>query len=910
LSSVDRKWIDITHRIVTSREPLSATTYNEAQEALRYWISQENVERCWNLLDRMAQQPQQQIQKQQQQQQQRPLSPYLIQPIVNLWRRQFKQAIDQNETNDNNNNNNDDRSIPQLLSVLALPSRVAQKLAHYEQAHLIVLNEKVHAMVLDAASHYTQDPKEGVYFADAYLKEWSSNYQRTSTSTTSSGGGGQTRISAPDIVAVGSVLHAWVHSGLPRAPQRAEEYLTQTLARLDYLRPNAFIYTSMISAWSGGKVGNNNNNNKNSNPAKAQEWLQRMLDNGIVPDLATWNTLLKTWANDTATTTKTTTTHRSNNNNNRNNNSVAEKAESILRKMTQLYETGELQDPPDVVSYSIVLDAWAKQAWGDPNAAQRAQALLDQMKHATPNNNGSNSNIHNSRPNHISYNTVITAHARAGNPQQAEALLHEMIQQSSSPLVQHNTNANNSNSTAVATTLVVRPDVQSFSQVIAAWSRVGTLEAAERAEALLRELMPRVGIRPNVQTYSNCLSCWAKVPLMALSSSSSSSSNDEDNTNIPTKRAQALFDELKEDPQLTPDVINYTTLMNVYGRHGQPEQAQAVMEDLLTAYERTKDPRLKPNVQSFTTVLSAWSHYSANANTTETTKKSNNNNNANNNGKQAPEHAEAWLRRMAEYGVQPNVISYSTVLDAWAKSPHPEAPDRAQAILDHMRTSKTNTTLRPNAISYTTVMKAYARHGRAEDAERLLQEMLEDDSLPQPDHYTFSSVLFAWSKSKSPNAAERAEWILVRMQELYEAKLLKQPPNVICYSNVLACWAQVPDGERAEAILRVMQARGVQPNVVSYNTVINAWANESRSNNQALDRVYAVLEELGELARTKKKLQPDEWTYRAVWKAIATSHRVGKLERANELLETMKVKMVKPTKSMMQQLRRWKNTGA
>jgi hypothetical protein len=254
------------------------------------------------------------------------------------------------------------------------------------------------------------------------------------------------------------------------------------------------------------------------------------------------------------------------------------------------------------------------------------------------------------------------------------------------------------------------------------------------------------------------------------------------------------------------------------------------LEDLLR--ECQNNSSLKPNVHCFTTVLKAWS---------------------NSRDPQAPEHAKAFLKRMTDYHVQPNVVSYSTVLDAWAKSSHSQAPNRAQAMLNYMRSSSR---LSPNAISGTTVMKA----------------------LPNPDFYSFSTVLYAWSKSQLPNAAEQAERLLVRMQELYDENLMAHPPNVICYSNVLACWAHsgVPGAaQRALDILRAMQQLqpGVSPNRISYNTVMNAWANEARRNDDAVHQVQALLEELEQLSQTDPQLMPVD----------AISDRIGSHEKEEAL---------------------------
>jgi pentatricopeptide repeat protein len=568
----------------------------------------------------------------------------------------------------------------------------------------------------------------------------------------------------PDVVAVGTVLQAHASSN----PEQAEIFWNQILQQLDRLEPNHFWYTSMVSGWA-----------KQGNTTKALEWLERMQQK-FQPDLATWNSVLTAWA-------KSSTADPA-------------QAESILEHMHTLHQQGQLTQCPDVVSYSIVLDAWAQHAGTNPKAAQRAQQLLERMD----------------TPNHISYNTVIHAFTRAGNPHQAEQLVTRMMEQN------------------------ISPDDVTISVLLSGWSRIGTMEAAERAEQILQKLMPQLGIQPSVVTYSACLACWAKVKHP-----------------IAMQRAQALFDQLVQQEHSTstgavilkPDVVAYTNLMHVYARHGKAERVEALLHDLLQAYDQSKDPNLQPNIHTFSVVVSAWSRRSV-------------------------ERAQDWLSRMRQYGVEPNVVTYTTVLNAWSKqaAKDPSAPKRAHEILKQM-------TCPPNHRSFTAVIRAYAEQGRAKEAQALLEEMLHQG--PTPDVYTFGAVLYAWSKANPPlEAAKHAEQLLMQMPQLYQ-----QAPNVVCFGNVLVCWSRVHQGaDRAEAILRTMKQYGVEPNLFCINIVLNALAKQSQMDNTAVQRALTLLVECRQLFH----LIPDEYTYRAVFKAILASSLPNRKELALQLLQEMK----------------------
>jgi len=418
-------------------------------------------------------------------------------------------------------------------------------------------------------------------------------------------------------------------------------------------------------------------------------------------------------------------------------------------------------------------------------------------------------------PSIVAYNTVLSAYARAGNAKRADGLLDKM-----------------------KTIPDLLPNAQSYAIVMSAWDHVGTFQAAERAEYLLTIAMPKAGLSPNLQAFSNCISAWSRV------------ANSRDNTAI--NRGKVLWDMLGQSPDdLVPDIVTYTAWLTIWSRSGRPEETESILEAMLQEYSLNHSPRLKPNVQVFTPVLTAWAHSKG--------------------ADDAAERVERWLKRMkTEYGVNPNVISYSVALDAWARSPIREGADRARGILDWLQSSE-RASLRPNIVSYTSVLHAYARRGQAGKAETLLNEMIRRDELPEPDTRSYSALLHAFQKSRDHDAALKAEALLGKMHMLYHDGSLSTPPTVFCYSSVLASWAKIGHADRAEAILQFMQHQsGVRPNIVCYNSMLNAWANHVAANSAefdaGLDRMKFWLNDL-----ESNGLSPDEYTFLAFLKTIHTN---------------------------------------
>ncbi|OEU17025.1 hypothetical protein FRACYDRAFT_239625 [Fragilariopsis cylindrus CCMP1102] len=839
----------------------------------------------------------------------------VLNQILLLWRDDF---LDSNNNNYFESASTTTTTTTENCRHRRFPSLIALQLQKYEDVNLITMDAATHGIILDTAGKYSlsssssksrfdhprkkqqqidyydhdndnnndkhgdndndndndDDPyNQGVIFADKYLRQWIDDYiQYIQLSFDQDQQHHQRRrrrkktipVVRPDIVALGTVVHAWVESGLPNAPIRAEKWLTnwdhfehqlQVILKERKLEANKMdadtngidtrigtktvkieskrrLYTSILLAWA-----------RAGNPMKAREWIDRMIKEGEPPDIIAWNCLLMSYQSSTDII------------------AGAERAEGVLRHMQKLYheknQNGDgsrlLEEPPNVHSYNIVIDLWTKRAADSSggggskinkkkekdamiNAAQRAHDWLEQMK-----------NVDGLYPNTITYNTVITAYSRAGYPQRSEELLNEMITNTQDNDYDTQNQLLQGSSNNRSTTVTTKPDVQSFTSILAGWARIGTIEAAERADELLQMMQrPEINIEPNVETYGSCIHCWARVAA-GTETKSNSNSNYNNNNNInqekAVKRAEELFHEMRVDRNIQPNVFSYTGLLNAYGRSGCAEKAHEFLEACLHEYDTTGDPRMKPTAVTFTAILNAWSKVATSI-------------------PDAADKAHSLLRRMKEeYGIEPNAFSYSTVLDAYARSNRPDATDKAQHLFRDMREV---VGLEPNAYTCTNVLKALARGGRAEVAEELLIELINDERVTAKlGPHAFSCVLHGWSKSNRRDAAERAEDLLIQMQNLYRQKKVFEPPNAICYNSVLTCWAHsnVPGAaERADMLLRtiIQQQEQQQQLQAPGKTFSGSLSNPMQS----------IMYKLVEKSRLDRNLNPDIWTYRAVWKAI------------------------------------------
>ena len=84
-----------------------------------------------------------------------------------------------------------------------------------------------------------------------------------------------------------------------------------------------------------------------------------------------------------------------------------------------------------------------------------------------------------------------------------------------------------------------------------------------------------------------------------------------------------------------------------------------------------------------------------------------------------------------EEGVQPNTVSYNTVINSISKSDDKNAADYSLEVLECMEKlhkGENKSSVRPDAFSYTTVINALSRskkYGSPQKAEELLKKWLQ-----------------------------------------------------------------------------------------------------------------------------------------------------------------------------------------
>jgi hypothetical protein len=227
-----------------------------------------------------------------------------------------------------------------------------------------------------------------------------------------------------------------------------------------------------------------------------------------------------------------------------------------------------------------------------------------------------------------------------------------------------------------------------------------------------------------------------------------------------------------------PDACCYNMVIVAYKDNA--ERAEQVLQLMWDGYNKGGNTLAEPNLRVYTSILKAWGHSKAS---------------------HAPERCESILQQMHDMhnsgllqDCKPDLFAYTAVFNSWGFSQSNDSGRRAEMLFRRMLTRFRggDESLRPDAAAYSNVLQAYIRGPNAPRAEDILWEMVSDylngNNSAKPSLRLFNIVVAVWSKMESPHAPERAESILHRIHELYNAGVLDFKPNSYSYSLMLKSW--------------------------------------------------------------------------------------------------------------------------
>jgi len=288
--------------------------------------------------------------------------------------------------------------------------------------------------------------------------------------------------------------------------------------------------------------------------------------------------------------------------------------------------------------------------------------------------------------------------------------------------------------------------------------------------------------------------------------------------------------------------------------------------------------------------------------------------------------AKHFWQRMSKHGIEPDIVSYNTLLNCYARSSkiqnRKEKLNYQKVVTSIIHRLRHDPNVTPNHITYLAIVNFWINQGLPTRAESFLLDMTIASQqpiqnkvkntpykkIPAPNRSLFHYVMGDYK------APKKAEQLLLKMAELSDDRGFDIRPNTETYNILLNCWAKsmkVESGERAEVILREMEGLGhlgdveATPNISTYNIVLNAWSNSGNAA-AALTRIDKLIFEM--ILKGNPSLMPDSASYGTWLKAITLSKESDKKRRVEDVVKTMKIHDYKPSSYISQRIQEMLST--
>ena len=329
----------------------------------------------------------------------------------------------------------------------------------------------------------------------------------------------------------------------------------------------------------------------------------------------------------------------------------------------------------------------------------------------------------------------------------------------------------------------MEPTILAFNSAISAWARC-TFEvenALEQAESILSRLkqinsnnnkgdnhedlqsIVRFNIEPDVVTYNSLMNAVAK--------SHSNQRHHHHHHHISGKETIekiSLFFQEMEHVNILPDAFTYSIAIDAYIQSGaHPTFTHTLLNQMEQQYktqqkqqqQRTGTPLslLSPNVKHYSAVMNSYAKHGLAEE-----------------AQQLLNHVEDIYRQTKDRNMKPDIICYTSVIEAWGKSQSQNRGQRALDLLHKMmsptksnnkddmddnnkddNSSSSDNVVLPTVRTFTAVIQTLANHrveGNAEKSFQLLGVM--NDMGITPNIYTYNYVILACANAPENNNHE------------------------------------------------------------------------------------------------------------------------------------------------------------
>lgn len=271
-------------------------------------------------------------------------------------------------------------------------------------------------------------------------------------------------------------------------------------------------------------------------------------------------------------------------------------------------------------------------------------------------------------------------------------------------------------------------------------------------------------LKPNIRTWSLLIRCWANAV----------NKNDDDGGEYAANKAETLLnvmvDLYKNGNDLRPNSYCFSTCIHAWSKCRSKQgayRAIAILENKEAIYEATGDEDLKPNIYEYNVCLVAL---------------------CNSDDADYLQQARQLFLKMQKLKIV-DTVTFNTIIAAYAKS----RDNERQRYMSEFLKTMNQLGIDPDIVTYNTVMDAMAKNNPDSDTVKIVQNMLQTLINVRPDELnvrSFATVLSAIAKSQVHEKIETARIVFRQLIDLYEKTNRESlKPDVKVWGAFLSCCA-------------------------------------------------------------------------------------------------------------------------
>merc|ERR1719337_766475 len=209
--------------------------------------------------------------------------------------------------------------------------------------------------------------------------------------------------------------------------------------------------------------------------------------------------------------------------------------------------------------------------------------------------------------------------------------------------------------------------------------------------------------------------------------------------------------------------------------------------------------------------------------------------------------------------VQPNTITYNTILNAFAQG---GAMHRVPALLEDMKAAIPP--VEPDIVTYSTIVKGFCNSGNLDKALKVLDDM-KSSGKHTPDEVMYNSLLGGCAKEHRPDEA---------LQLLNDMRKYNVAPSNYTLSMLVKLMGRCRRINQASTLLEdISKEYGLKINIQVYTCLIQGFFNAGQAG-----KALALYEKI-----LKEGLIPDSMTYTVLVRGCVQG---GLLDKAVELVKS------------------------